>query len=250
MHLVLCETSDISALWAYHGLKTRGLKPIKLVSSEMLAYSLRLVQRIGTAQTSIELTLSDGSIISGENTGGVLNRIQMVPSAHLKASPADREYATQELFAFMLGWMHSLPGPVINPPAPQGLCGRWRHISEWILMAHAAGLSTPIFQMNSSNEVNPAHIRGSIVPIGTTVQTVIVLADHVFGAVAPPEVSEGCRHLAESARTPMLGVEFASGPERDWTFTGATPLPDLIPGGEKLLDALAELLSCAPEVSF
>jgi hypothetical protein len=216
----------------------------------MLAYSLRVVQRIGTAETSIELTLSDGSIISGENTRGVLNRLQTIPSAHLKASPADREYATQELFAFMLGWMHSLPGPAINPPAPQGLSGRWRHISEWILLARAAGLSTPIFRMSSSNEVNPAHIRGSIVPIGTTVHTVIVLADHVFGAVVPPEVSEGCRHLAKSARTPLLGVEFMLGSENDWTFTGATPLPNLIAGGEKLLDVLAALLSCAPEGSL
>lgn len=247
MYLVLCESSDISALWAYRGLKSRGLEPIRLVSSEMLAYNLRWVHKIGTDETFSELTLADGGAISGDSTQGVLNRLQTIPSTHLKASPADKEYAMQELFAFMLGWMHSLPGPVINPPTPQGLAGRWRHITEWIPMASAAGLSTPVIQLNSSDPVNLDYIRGSMLPKETKVQTVIVLEDRVFGAVVPAGVAEGCRLLAKRAGTPLLGVQFMPGPARGWLFSGATPLPDLTSGGEMLLDSLAATLCRTPE---
>ena len=39
MHLVLCSSSDTPAIWAYNGLATVGVKPLLLITSEMLARS-------------------------------------------------------------------------------------------------------------------------------------------------------------------------------------------------------------------
>ena len=31
-------------------------------------------------------------------------------------------------------WLNALPGPLLNQPTPQGLCGNWRHPSAWAVL--------------------------------------------------------------------------------------------------------------------
>ena len=124
MWLVLCASTDPSALWAYEGLVARGLKPVELVTAEVLAYSLRWEHRLSVRGSSIDITLADGRRINGDGTKGVLNRLQWAPSEHLMAAaPEERQYASQEIYAFLMGWLYSLPQPVLNRPTPQGLSG-------------------------------------------------------------------------------------------------------------------------------
>jgi hypothetical protein len=242
MWLIFCESNDISALWAFHGLKARGLKPIKIISSEMLACSLRWKHRLGTEGASIEISLADDSSIRSDKIYGVLNRLQTIPSAHLRANPADREYAIQELYAFFLSWIHALPSPVLNPPTPQGLSGQWRHASEWVVLANNAGLPTLDYRQSSHGEIDIAALRGSLVPRGTIVETVIVVDGNVVGSKIPPAIAKSCICLAKMAETPLLGIEFSHNPSFHWTFAGATPLPNLRLGGQAVLDVLAKVL--------
>jgi len=58
-------------------------------------------------------------------------------------------------------------------------------------------------------------------------------------------LTEGCRALARLANCDLLGVDFErvtdEAAERgDWRLSGASPLPDLIRGGDALADALAK----------
>lgn len=244
---VFCASDDLSAIWAYRGLRARGVAPLELVSAEMLAYSLLWEHRVTAEGASVRIVLADKRTICSETTRGALNRLVSVPSEHLGlATPPDREYASQELFALFVSWLHALPGPVLNRPTPQGLSGRWRHSSEWAWLASRAGLPTKPYRQAMQAAVGGHDAGWKLAPNGTPVKTVIVVDGHVVGAPGPAYVRAGCQQLAELAGTALLGAQFAASVTDAWTFVGATPLPDLRLGGEPLLDALASVLK-APE---
>jgi hypothetical protein len=229
MWLVLCDRTDLAALWAFRGLAARGLEPLELVTADALAYALRWEHRVGAEGASIAVELAGGRRIEGEGVRGVLNRLVGVPDGHLRhATPADREYAAQELSAFFLSWLASLPGPVLNEATAQGLSGRWRHRSEWLALAAEAGLPTAPFRMNGAQPEEAmwkAH------------RSALVVCGEALGA--PDPLAAGCVQMAALAGTGILGVDF----DREWRVTGATPLPDLRSGGEPALDLIAAALS-------
>jgi len=82
---------------------------------------------------------------------------------------------------------------------------------------------------------------------------VIVFEDEVFvsetrgpeirGVEIPPELRRCCCDFAKRCRTPLLGIDFFPTPASAWTFSHATPAPDLRVGGEPLLQALARRFS-------
>jgi hypothetical protein len=243
MYLVICNSYDKAALWAYEGLKARGLSPIELINASSLVCSLYLEHRITNDQVYSKIRLLDGREINSELTLGVLNRVQSIPISHFKASKTDNLYAFQELSALLISWLYSLPHPVLNPATPQGFSGLLRHVSSWILMANSAGLAVPKFEQNSLDaDKAPFYSIGRLVPPETKVKTVFVVDTQVVGTDIPPEVADGCRRIALLAKTPLLGIEFLDCPDNSWMFVGATPCPNLILGGEVLLDELCRAL--------
>ena len=245
MQLVLCSSNDVSALWAYQGLRRKGLDDVRLISSEMLGYGLRWIHRVGSNGATVDITLADGQKIRDDSVDGVLNRLPAAPSDLLMVAPNDREYAVAEYTAFFMSWLYALPGPVLNRPTPQGLSGWWRHISEWASLASRAGLPTPVYRQSSYD-----HIYGpsekctqsggmSLFSAGTSTKNVIVVGNNVTGDQAPQNIIEGSQRLSELSGTELLGIEYVISPSNIWEFSAATPLPDLRKGGEMLLDALA-----------
>ena len=242
MWLILCSSHDAHALWAYEGLKARGLAPLEMVSAEALPYSLRWEHRLDAEGARLSVTLRDGRTITSDRLRGVLNRLTHVPTQHLSMS-SDHDYMTQEFTAFFMSWLNALPQPVLNPVTPQGLCGHWRHLSEWVLLASAAGLPTPTYRQSSLDEIDETRAERKLFPPTTPTRHVIVVGTEVVSPADPPrEIRDGCRRLAQLSATPLLGVEFAATPASAWTFAGASPLPELSFGGEPLLDALAAAL--------
>jgi hypothetical protein len=240
--IVLCESNDLPALWAYSGLAKRGAAPLELITGDDLLYSPRWCHRIGTdGTTDIDIGLADGRTLRGSATKGVLNRLVTAPAPSFLAAPADRDYATQEFFALFMSWLHCLPGAVLNRPTPQGLSGRWRDQSEWTVLAAKAGLDTLSYQMASLEDASDSAFHGSSLGAGE-VQNVIVAEDHVIGAPSVPGVVEGCRGLAELSHTSLLGIDLLHGRDGSWLFLAATPHPDLRIGGAALLDALASAM--------
>src|SRR5690348_304642 len=107
MWLVLCASSDIPALWAYQGLKARGLEPLELVSAEALAYSRRWEHKVGADGVGTIISLVDGRTICTNEARGTLNRLSWIPTQHLSTSnQVDKEYAIQELNAFFMSWLY------------------------------------------------------------------------------------------------------------------------------------------------
>ena len=58
MWVVLCSAQDVPGLWAFQGLQLRGLRPIELVTAEMLPYSLKWEHTLGASDPSISITLA------------------------------------------------------------------------------------------------------------------------------------------------------------------------------------------------
>lgn len=229
MWLVLCHADDLAALWAFEGLKDRGLYPLELVSAECLAASLRWEHRVDSRGASFRITLADGRCLTSDRVFGALNRLQFVPLPHWQWAPArEREYVQQEMMAFFASWLTAIPGPVLNPASPLGLSGIWRRRAEWIKLAAEAGLVTADY-----------HSGHSLEPASAARRTVIV-ADGIVPPGVPP--ANGCRRLAALAQIPLLGIDFEVLDNGIWRFAGATPAPDLRQGAAGLLDALCGCL--------
>ena len=244
MWLVLCETQDVAAQWAYLGLRARGVEPLELLTSTNLAQAVSWEHRLGNDAVLTRVTLADGRHISSSDVQGALNRLLTAPSALLPlARPSEKAYASQELVSFFLSWLYSLPCPVLNRPTPQGLSGQWRHLSEWVLLSARAGLPASPYVVSADAGTGYPPFRNSLAPPGAPVRTVLVVANQVIGDSIPEAIAEGCRRLGQLSNTALLGISLAANPEGYWTFASATPLPDLRQGGGALLDALAAELT-------
>jgi hypothetical protein len=211
------------------------------VFAEELAWARGWAHAVGNDGASIALTLPDGRAIDGARVRGVLNRIALAPSDQLVLSrPGEREYALHELSAFFLSWLHSLPGPVLNRPTPQGLCGRWRPPAELAWLAGRAGFRVADYVRVSSADDGDGAVVAAAAPT-SGLERIVVLRGRPFGGKGTPGLNRSCRTLAELAQTELLGVDLAVDADEP-VFAGATPLPDLTAGGDALLDALAEAL--------
>jgi hypothetical protein len=245
MWTVFCTPEDHAAVWAWDGLRRRGMKPVELVTTESLAFAHAWEHRVGLDGAHFKIALQDHRILCSSRIRGVLNRLS-APSLALvaHAAPAEREYAASELQAFYLSWLNSMSGVVINRPSPLGLAGGWRHTSEWAIRASRAGLRAPAYRQTAHD---PSDVGYSpLTPQGAVSTSVIVLRDKVFGALMPESIQSACIRMARAEGAEMLGIDFfkeAFFKEADgqWTFAHANPMPFLPIGGEPLLDYLAEL---------
>lgn len=238
MFLVLCDPQDLPALWAFDLLQRRLGSEVRLVSTGLLAAALLWEHELSRDGVNFRLRLTDGTEIKSEEIDGVLNRLIDAPTPHWSQSDAtDRLYVQQEMTAFYLSWLHSLRCPMYNPPTPQGLSGRWRHESEWAMLAAQAGLPTPTYEQSTRNKnetVGTLRLRSP----AAHVHTAIVLDRGVFGFPLPAELRRRSVELAASAEAPLLAVEFIRNADGSLVFAGATPRPDLRLGGRELIDQL------------
>jgi hypothetical protein len=239
MYLAICSTLDIPAQWAYQHLAARGLD-VHLVTAEMLESAAQWEHHVDSTTDSISFALPHGQVIRGADIQGVLNRL-MTPAQNLagRVVPEDRDYALQEMSAFYLSWLNSLHCPMVNRPTPQGLAGRWFHLSEVSLFAHQAGLAALPYRQ-TGNMAPEAGYQPS--PELKRTAQVIVLDNEIFGANVPPAVGDACRNLAQLMQTRLLGIDFTSTPQNPWTFCFASPVPDLQLGGVRLIESLAHAL--------
>lgn len=239
MVLVFCEIADLSALWVANRLRARGVI-VDVISAAALGSALRWEHRLTSAgEASVVLDLGDGRTLSSFQPVGVLNRLTYVPAERLdRVAGPDRDYAVQEMNALFLSWLNALPGPVVNRASPQGLGGAWRHRSSWIALAGEVGLPTARYRQSCADD--PV-AEWSAPP---TLVTLFAVGERV---VAPPgtspELKAGCLRLAKAARETLLGIDMAPGEGSRLQVVNASAVPDLMRGGEPVVDALREVLA-------
>jgi len=242
MWLVLCSSTDVSALWAYQGLCQLGFGPLELVLAEGLNHAIRWEHRLDARGIHLKLTLADGRVIDVSQVRGAVNRVLFPAPLTRWAASADYDYIQAELHAFYLSWLKSLPGVVLNRPTATGLCGAWLHASEWAFRAGRAGLPMRPYRQGAQERPEPGDRR----PLAEAPsRRVIVFDDQVFGAPVPADVVRGCKKLARAVDTAILGIDFRVDACGQWQFCDATPCPDLCVGGLPLLQSLARVLQAA-----
>ena len=145
-----------------------------------------------------------------ERSGATRSRASSIASralsphlfAHL--TDPDRSYALQEWTALHISWLSALKVPVLNRPVMQGLCGAWRHESEWKWLATRAGLQTSPFTqqgtLDGSALQQPTPVHGAV-----TTRTVFVVDGRVVADGLSTESTAACAALARLSDTRMLG---------------------------------------------
>lgn len=240
--LVLCSAADVSALWVYERLRSRGPAPVGLLYVEALAHpAVRWEHRVGAHGATLTLTTGDGRTLRGGDVGAVLNRLAIPPLAVLEAAePADREYARNELTAFAPSWLRTLGATVLNEPDPHGLCGRWRQPLEWRRLAALAGMpSLPLRLASTEADAVPTGAGD-----GPSTMVLAVDGRMLYAGVAGA-LQRACARLCALSRTRVLGLRFdGADPARaGWRLLDATPFPDLSLAGETGIAALAAALA-------
>jgi hypothetical protein len=238
VYCVFCQADDLPALWAYHGLKRKGLVPLEIFTPEALVFNRRLEHRLQASQTHTCIELVDGRVLVAEQVAGVLNRINRLPGEHFgAAAPEDRAYAVQEQQAVFLSWMYALPGVMINRPAPRGLSGDPRSPAEWAWLAVQAALPIRPFVQSEARTVESR--------VDAQVHRLVILDGAVYGATGlwcNQSIKDSIIHLSDMSGLRLFGLEFAINHASEPFFVSATLLPDLRLGGEPLLDALLAAL--------
>lgn len=242
MWLVLCDANDASARWAAARLQTRLRGAVERFTAGELALAEFGEHRIDGSRTTLRFRVEGRPAVDGAAVDGVLNRLCAVPHGHWRrASDEDRAYVQQEMAAFTLSWLHALPCPVINRPSPQGLCGRWRQESEWVVLARRAGLPVGPYRLASTDDLDATRGERRLVRPGMDLRTAVVIGSRTVGAM-PEALVPGCLRLAGLAETDLIGIDFAVDAGGAWTFAGAHPMPDLRAGGDAVVDGLVDVL--------
>jgi hypothetical protein len=242
---VFCDTTDLPALWAAGRLRARGLA-VEIATAPVLEAALSWRHPLSAdGEAAISITLADGRRIDSRTPVPVLNRLTHVPRLRVDAvGGADRDYAAQEMGAFFLSWLEALPGPVVNRASPQGLGGRWRRRSAWLLAAAQAGLPAAPYRQSHASDPDASWM---IAPQPGTV-TVFAVGEVAVGPPGlPATILDGCVRLAKASAETLLGVDLAPGPDGRLAVIGASPNPDLRLGGEPLIDALVTVLDVETE---
>ena len=234
MWLVLCDAGDVSALWAGHGLRARGLTPIEFVSPIELACAQRIEYRAGDGgPVHASADLTGRRRIDVRRLLGTLNRAARIEYPQVaRAHATDRAYVQAEMDAILLAWLWALPAPVFNPAHPSGWPGAQSHPFAWAQRAQAAGFLTPPHRCGYSGLQMP------VIDADCHATSHIVFQERTFPPL-PKELETAGARLAEIVGLPLLGITLGWTPDGQALLLAATSTPDLRSGGEEFLDALA-----------
>ena len=255
--LVLCHVGDRSAVRVYCALRER-LRPgvVELVSGEELVLAPQWRHVMDSGHVGTELTLADGRRLCTDSMGLVFQRIQQFEMPQFaRANADDREYAVTEMHALLLSWLEGLPGPVVNPAGPRGLCGADRSRLEWMKLAATAGLPPRRFELVSdSRRFNCPDLvpHLAVVSMGSSdppsiprpellgrapaqyielldgpQRRVLVAGRRCFGLPVGAS-AEACVTLADLSGDHLLEVRLGT-VRGEWRFCSATPMPEIPP---------------------
>jgi hypothetical protein len=250
MLLVVCGLDDEGALWFARRAAQSGAD-CRIVTTEALSYARHVSHRLAGGEVHTIVRLADGTELVDSQLSGVLNRAIEAPVAAWQlAAPAERHYATMELHASTLSWLHALPCQVRNRPEPGCLTGPLRHPFVTVAAAHAAGLPCPEVRFDTAGPFGPADtlLLAAARAAGPRARAVhlVCLDGAVLGGEPPEPIAAGIAAFAAriGAGAALLGIDFLAG-AGGWWFAGTSPLPDLRAGGDALCRRLLALL--APE---
>lgn len=222
MRVVLAHDGDDAA---YALVQRWAGRALLVTASQIAARRLSLRQRGADVRSWMPGTTIDAVVtrLSGVSPGEL---------PHVRSE--DRNYAAEEMTAFLVAWLDTCPGRVVNRPSPGCLNGPpWRP-AQWLRAAARLGLRVRSLQW----AVGPPGRCETPGPPGPERCGVTVVCSRWFGECHPVLGAQAVE-LARAAGTDMLEVVFDSDAP-DAAVIMASAWPDVaIP---EVADALDEYL--------
>jgi hypothetical protein len=273
--LLLTQDGDATTARIATALARRhGAESTAVVTMRELAEADQFTLAVNGGRPHSTIRLKAGATIESAEVGVVLNRLRyvLVPQ-FVRAAIADRSYATMEMYALLIGWLTSLPCPIVNSCGSSGLSGIARGPLEWFALAARAGLRTPRLGVGSSARTFPdrdlllladdrsqipAPALASLVgqrrgwcmePLGPRRCSVYVAGSRVWGPLSS-ETHGAIRRLTARAGVALARVDFSEAYDvaGSWMFVGIDEWPELVdPGAVDAATAMLEDLSRGEE---
>jgi hypothetical protein len=161
----------------------------------------------------------------------VMSAIQ--PSELHHIAPEDRDYVAAEVSAFLVAWLTSLRGRVLNPPTPLCLSGPHLRDAQWRRDAALAGL--PVAATRRTESCRPGDVFGTtdaVLPPSSAVEVAVVGGSCVAAGSVPPGIHRGVEALAARTGAGLLSARLLPGVSgAPWWFDGARAGVDLTAAG-------------------
>jgi len=236
MILIIAEPFDMAALWLHARIAESGGMPAKVVTPAQLSYALSITQYLGSPHDDIAFRLANEETIRMRDVAAVINRIVTVPQAHINQAPeADRNYASSEIHAFMLGWLGALPCPVFNPPSPESLSGPWHSDIAALNFAVLAGFACTPATLGTGEGLKPFAADTA------SVDTHFVLDGQVIGALLDASARDAMIQFAQLWGTRLVQIDSCVREGRRH-FVTASSMADYRRGGALLVRAILKAI--------
>jgi hypothetical protein len=235
MILILADAHDADALWLRAALAPLVAMPLAVLTPARLVYARTIMHHMDSSSTHSCFDFGDGTSLDTSAIRGVVNRMSGAPTDHFSsAEPRERLYAASELQAFLLGWLASLPCPLLNPPAPESLAGAWHSDVVATQLAVLAGLRCRPFVVDADDPP-----LSSFTGMGSAH---FILDGKVIGPMLPARDRDALIQFAHLWGARLVQVETCQEQGR-LTFLGASSLPHYPRGGPTLVRAMAQVLA-------
>lgn len=214
MNYIFSSTDDLSAFWLFNLLQPKVQK-LKLITEEMLWYNRHFSFHISTSSSSFKVKLEDDTIISNENKGLIINRLQKIPFEHSnRVQQGDLCYAMQESHAILFAALASFEDNIINTPTPNCLHGNQLPASRWLKKVIALGGDTIEYPFA------PDNFDGKETPV------LVMFGTLIFSNIPiPSRISELCIELSRWSNNLIIEFIFLK-TETTWTFKSTNLMPD------------------------
>jgi len=189
-----------------------------------------------------------GRALRVSELSGVVTRLMTVVPLELPwIHEEDREYAAQEMHAFLLAWLTDLPCLVINRPTPGCLAGPAWGPEEWVRRAFDAGMLGREIVRGSRGIASSADAPDAA-PARATVAVEVVRERAFIAGKAPSALDQPLADvalaLARGAGAELLHVELETGPDEAPRVVSAGPWLDVFP--ERVACAVGDLFPVSP----
>jgi len=170
-----------------------------------------------------------GEVVPLRSIDGVLTRLSGVSEDELPhIVPSERAYVSSEMTAFLLAWLSSLAGRVLNRPTPVCLSGPNWGMEQWAHEAVRAGFRIrPVRRLarafgNAETDVD----HGRAGPAQTDLQCVTLVGGRLFGGAIDENTERCALRLSQATNVELLTMTLAR-EGSSTAFISASPWVDV-----------------------
>jgi len=171
----------------------------------------------------------DGEVVPLRSIDGVLTRLSGVSEDELPhIVPGERAYVASEMTSFLVAWLSSLEGRVLNRPTPACLCGPNWGMEQWAHEATRAGFPIrPVRRLaRAFGQAQTDVGRGQAEPAQADLRHVTLVGRRLFGRSIDETTERRVLRLSQATNVELLTMTLVR-EGGSTVFVGASPWVDV-----------------------